>query len=57
MALRTPQELRDSAREFREMASAGGDPRLREALLLVAEEFEAEADRLEGLPNQHGNLR
>ena len=54
MAIRTAQELRDNAKEFREMAQAGGDPRLRAALLLVAEEFEAEAARLEGLTDQPG---
>jgi hypothetical protein len=47
--------LRDNAKEFREMAQAGGDPRLRAALLLVAEEFEAEADRLEGPMDQPGD--
>jgi hypothetical protein len=46
MTLRSPQELRASAKEFREMASANGDFRLRESLLEVAGEFEAEAARL-----------
>jgi hypothetical protein len=48
MAIRTRQELRDTALEFREMAAAAGDVRLRDALLLVAEEFEREAAPLEG---------
>jgi hypothetical protein len=48
MAIRSGQELRDSALEFREMAATGSDVRLREALLLVAKEFEQEAARLEG---------
>jgi hypothetical protein len=48
MAIRTRQELRDSALGFREMAAAGSDVRLREALLLIAEEFEQEAALLEG---------
>jgi hypothetical protein len=46
MALRTPTQLRDSAQEFREMALLGDDIRLQAALLLIAEEFESEADRL-----------
>jgi hypothetical protein len=49
MALRSPQEMRDSAKEFREMASQGADIRLQAALLLVAEEFDREAERLEGM--------
>jgi hypothetical protein len=57
MALRTPQEFRDRAKEFRDMASAGEDARLREALLLVADEFEAEAAWLEGLPDPLDNLQ
>jgi hypothetical protein len=48
MAIRSRQELRDSALEFREMAATGGDARLRLELLVVAEEFEQEAARLEG---------
>ncbi len=47
MAERTAAELRAQAKEFREMAASGSDPRLQEALLLVAEEFEREAERLE----------
>ena len=49
MAVRTPAELRASAERFREMAAEGDDPRLRAALLLVAEEFEREAERIEPL--------
>jgi hypothetical protein len=56
MARLTSQELRDRARGFREMATAGEDPRLKASLLLVAEEFEAEAARLEGPTDQHGDL-
>jgi hypothetical protein len=43
MAIRTPAELRDSAKRFREMAREGGDVRLQAALLLIANEFETEA--------------
>jgi hypothetical protein len=39
------------------MASAGADPPLRESLLQVADEFEAEADRLEGVTDQRGDRR
>jgi hypothetical protein len=49
MRLRTVEELRESAKEFRETAKMGNDFRLREALLLVAEEFEREAARLDGI--------
>jgi len=55
MTLRSSQELRDSAKEFREMAPAGADPRLRESLLEVADEFEAEATRLESVTDQRGD--
>jgi len=48
MAVRSEKELLDSALEFREMAAAGGDVGLLEALLLVAKEFEEEAARLLG---------
>ncbi len=48
MRLRTSQELRETASDFRKMAKEGDDLRLREALLLVAEEFEREAARLTG---------
>jgi hypothetical protein len=47
MAIRDKQELLDKASEFRAMASVGGsDVRLYQALLLVAEEFEREAAKL-----------
>ena len=52
MALRGPQDLRDSANEFRELVKQGSDIRLHAALLLVAEEFEREADRLERLESE-----
>jgi hypothetical protein len=48
MTIRIGQELRDSASEFREMAATGSDVQLQEAPLMVAEEFEWEAERLEG---------
>jgi hypothetical protein len=47
MVLRTPAELRVSASELRAMASEGGDLNLTEALLLLADDFEKEARRLE----------
>jgi hypothetical protein len=55
MALRSPRELRDSAKVFRDMASASADSRFREALLEVADEFEAEAARLESVTDQRGD--
>jgi hypothetical protein len=54
MAANTPQQLRDAAKEFREMAPLGDDLRLQVAPLTVAEEFEIEANRLEGLADQPG---
>ncbi len=45
MVLRTTNELRISAVQLREMASEGSDASLREALLLVAEDFEREAEK------------
>jgi hypothetical protein len=53
MAPRTASELRAAAKEFREMAPHGSDLRLQEALMLVAEEFEREAERIEAL--EHGD--
>jgi hypothetical protein len=47
MAERTAAELRDRAKELREMAAMGSDQRLQEALLLVADEFEQEAASLD----------
>jgi hypothetical protein len=47
IVLRSPAELRASASELRAMASEGGDPSLTEALLLLADDFEKEAWRLE----------
>jgi hypothetical protein len=49
MAERTAAELRAQIKEFREMAATGSDPRLQEALLLVAEELEREAERLDAV--------
>jgi hypothetical protein len=46
MVLRTAAELRESAKRMREMATQGGDSRLAEALVMVASEFEQEADRM-----------
>lgn len=46
MALSSIQELREKALQFREMAKIGTDVKLRKALLLVAEEFEQEAEKL-----------
>jgi hypothetical protein len=54
MRLRTSEELREAAKNFREMAETGYDLRLREALLLVAEEFEREAARLDGAAHDAG---
>jgi hypothetical protein len=47
MAPRTAPELRAAAAEFRELASQGTDLRLQEALRLVADEFEREADKID----------
>ena len=47
MAMRKPAELRDSAKQFREMAIEGTDVRLQAALLLVANELEIEADTIQ----------
>ncbi len=49
MKTRTASELRLVAAEFRELASQGDDFRLQEALRLVAEDFEREADRVDAL--------
>ncbi len=46
--------MREAARDFREMAETGDDLRLREALLLVAEEFDREAARLDGADDNAG---
>ena len=49
MAICSGQELRDKALVFREMANDGSDFHLKAALLLVAEEFEREAERVEAV--------
>lgn len=49
MAVRTPNELRESARRFREMADEGEDCSLQASVLLVAAEFDAEADMTDEL--------
>jgi hypothetical protein len=54
MAERTPSELRLSAANFRAMAAEGDDPCLKAALLLVADEFEQEAKRIEATEHQPG---
>jgi hypothetical protein len=54
MAQRTASELRISAAQLREMAAEGSDVQLHAALLLVAEEFEREADRLDGIATKDG---
>lgn len=45
MAKRTSVELRSIAEHYRKMSADGDDPELQASLLLVAEEFEQEADR------------
>jgi hypothetical protein len=53
MAVRTPAELRAAAEEFRRLSTEGEDPRLQAALLLVADEFDQEANEMEAkAPNQ-----
>lgn len=47
MLARTPAELREKALDLRQRAAKGRNRRLREALLLVADEFEREAGWLE----------
>ena len=56
MAIRSIQELQDAASGFREMATTGSDLKLRDALLLVAEEFEQEVARLEENTIQAGKM-
>jgi hypothetical protein len=51
MEIRPAPELRMSAARLREMASEGSDHESHAALLLVAEEFEQEAARVEALEN------
>lgn len=55
MPVRSAAELRIAAEEFRQMATEGDDPRLKDALLLVADEFEQEAAATEG--NDAGKSR
>ena len=49
MTERTPRELRLAAQHYRAMATEGDDPILQSALLVVADEFEQEAERIEML--------
>ncbi|WP_428488593.1 hypothetical protein [Rhodopila sp.] len=52
MALRTPAELRDMAKDFRQLARYGDDHILREKLLLVADDLEREAQWLDEVAAQ-----
>jgi CRP-like cAMP-binding protein len=54
MVDRTARELRLSAERFRVMATEGDDVRLQDALLLVADEFEQEAKRVEATEHRPG---
>jgi hypothetical protein len=47
MAVQTPAQLRATAAQLRGLASQGSDLRLRDALRLVADEFEIEAANAE----------
>ena len=53
MAVLTPDELRSLARRYREMAEMGQDWSLQTSVLLLAEEFDAEANRSDGVSPLH----
>ena len=47
MAEKSPHELRNAPKAYRNMCADGLDPRLKASLELPADEFELEAERLE----------
>jgi hypothetical protein len=49
MEEKNPSELRNSARHYRAMSDAANDPTLSGALLELAEEFEQEAAKMDGM--------
>ena len=55
MDRKNARKLQESARRFREMAVNGDDPRLKAALLQLADEFEEEAVKASPDPvDDHG---
>jgi hypothetical protein len=53
METETVRRLRDRARYYRDLSAEGDDARLRAALVELAEEFEQEAAKLAGEPNDN----
>jgi hypothetical protein len=44
MGKKNAQQLREAAQNYRNMCAEGGDPELKAALMLLADEFEREAE-------------
>jgi hypothetical protein len=51
MLKKNAHQLQDSAQKFRDMCADGADPELRNALRLLADEFESEANRIDEFQN------
>jgi hypothetical protein len=56
MVQRNAQQLRKAAQMYRDMCAHGGDPQLQAALILLADEFEREAERLEARQNSNETI-
>jgi hypothetical protein len=57
MRKRNAQQLRTTAQTYRDMCADGDDVRLKAALILLADEFEPEAEILETCQNDDGAMR
>jgi hypothetical protein len=57
MLKRNAQELRKAAQKYREMGAGDGDPTFKAGLILLADEFEHEADEVtEACQNGEGEV-
>ena len=55
MAIKNASELREAAQLYRDMCLGDGDPAFKEALMLLADEFEREAESKDTRKNRHGS--
>jgi hypothetical protein len=55
MAMKNASELREAAQRYRDMCVGDGDPAFKEALMLLADEFEREAESKDTRKNSDGS--
>jgi hypothetical protein len=56
MAIKNAQQLREAAKIYRGMCARDGDPALKAALMLLADDFEREAKILDARQNSDGTV-